>query len=29
MANIDTEFEKDAYENHEDIYNEQIEYLKN
>ena len=28
MANIDTEFENDAYENYEDIYNEQIEYLK-
>ena len=29
MANRDTEFENDAYENYEDIYNEQIEYLKN
>ena len=29
MANIDTEFENDACGNYEDIYNEQVEYLKN
>ena len=28
MANIDTEFENNAYENYEDIYDEQVEYLK-
>ena len=29
MANIDTQFEDDTYENYEDIYDEQVEYLNN
>ena len=29
MANLDTQFEEDAYENYEDIYDEQVEYLNN
>ena len=29
MANIDTQFEENAYETYEDIYDEQVEYLNN